>query len=39
MDILLKYKVVTSGDMTSLIENTNKLDDVKGLAPLIYHYK
>lgn len=39
MDILLKYKVVTSEDMTSLIENTNKLDDVKGLAPLIYHYK
>lgn len=39
MDILLKYKVVTADDMTKLIDNTDKLNNVNGLAPLIYHYK
>lgn len=39
MDILLKYKVVTSSDMTRLLEQTDKLDDVNGLATVIYHYK
>lgn len=39
MDILLKYKVVTVDDMTYLIDHTTKLDNVDGLAPLIYHYK
>ncbi len=38
-DILLKYKVVTSEDMTELLDKTDKLDDIEGLAPLIYHYK
>ncbi len=38
-DILLKYKVVTSDDMTELLDHTDKLDHIEGLAPLIYHYK
>lgn len=39
MDILLKYKVVTTDDMAHLLEQTDKLDDINGLAAVIYHYK
>jgi len=39
MEILLKYKVVKSEDMSTLMDKTDKLDHVNGLAAVIYHYK
>lgn len=39
MNILLKYKVVTSGDMEKLLDSTNKLDHITGISELIYQYK
>ena len=39
MEILLKYKVVKSEDMSMLMDKTDKLDHINGLAAVIYHYK
>lgn len=39
METLLKYKVVSAKDMSDLLEKTDKLDHINGLAAVIYHYK
>lgn len=39
MNILLKYKVISSSDMEKLLDNTNKLDHITGISELIYQYK